>query len=766
MLHGRELVRRGHRVSFVGYRMDVDAIGRFGGQVVLLPADACAWNDLDAFTGRYLDQRWPELFTAGVPDVAVNGGWPFYAAQAVLARRGVGSVYFDAGATPLEGLAEVDLPVHQLLRTLRRRHIRASDATVSVSAFVARTQTLQDAPETPNTVVLNAVDHLDDPLWTGEEARAPDSVGPALRQAREGGRHMLLHLGRWEGGYKNKAGALEVLRRLGERGVDAVMVVLADGDAELPTDLAARVVFAGHPGDAGLRRLMQASDAGLSASLWEGFNLPLAEMHRLGRPAFALDIGAHREAAVDAAFVAPDLADLADWLAERLETPEQPLASPEQLAAYREQTRWVRAGAELEAVLLDVLERRRRTTPAQVVVMDVTNASRDLANSGVVRVTRRLGRALQDLYRVQFVVFDEGAEAYRLPTLEEARRLGSYGGPQLSARDETSHVEPVTLAEALARRGWSLHHTVFLLAETVLQARLAGVAQWLVRERVQLVAVLHDVIPLSHPQFADPGIVRLFPAYVDLLKSASLLLANSQSTADAWRARCGDAPAITVERLPGDFGGRGAPKSPRSGRRDKPATVDVLTVSTFEPRKNHLTLLDAFELAQRRSPEPAMALHLVGNGYEGGDGVLARVRARAAANPSIQVHGLVDDETLRELYARVDFTVYPSRVEGFGLPIVESVWRARPFICHRDGAMAEVAAGGGGLVCDVADPSSLADAILRLARDPGLRHRLSLAAGLRTVRTWDDYARACLDRAVAGRDVREDAWRSAAEQAA
>ena len=769
MLHGRELARLGHRVSFVGYRMDLDAIGRLGGSAILLPAGACPWEALDAFTASYLDERWPELFGAGVPDVAVNGGWPFYAAQGVLGRRGVGSVYFDAGAAPMEGLAEAELPVHRLLRTLRRRHVGESQATVSVSTFIARTQTLQDAPATPNIVVLNAVDHLDDPLWTKADAPAGADVARTLTQARAGGRRVVLHLGRWEGGYKNKAGALQVLRGLGLRGVEAALIVLAEGDSELPADLTERVVFAGHPGDAGLRRLMQESDAGLSASLWEGFNLPLAEMHRLGRPAFALDIGAHREAAVDEAYLAADIAQLADRLAERLRAPDRPLAPPARVAAFHAATQWSRAGAELDAVLMEVLQRRRRSLPAQVLVMDVTNACRDPANSGVVRVTRRLGRALQALYRIQFVVFDEDALDYRLPSAEEARRLESYEGPRLDPHWETSQATPVSLAQALARRGWSLDHAVFLLAETVLQPRVTAMAAWLARERVDLVAVLHDLIPLSHPEFADPGIVRAFPAYVELLKGARVLLANSQSTADAWRAHVGETTAVAVELLPGDFGARGTPKRLGHGKR---AAVDLLTVSTFEPRKNHLGLLEAFELAQRRAPDLAMTLHLVGNGYEGGDGVLARVRTRAAANPSIHVLGLVDDATLHSLYGQADFTVYPSLVEGFGLPIVESAWRARPFVCHREGAMAEVAAGGGGLTCDVADPSSLADAILRLAGDADLRLRLSLAAGLRPARTWRDYARACLDHTVTGRDVRQigdvgrhDAGREAAQAA-
>jgi glycosyltransferase involved in cell wall biosynthesis len=47
-----------------------------------------------------------------------------------------------------------------------------------------------------------------------------------------------------------------------------------------------------------------------------------------------------------------------------------------------------------------------------------------------------------------------------------------------------------------------------------------------------------------------------------------------------------------------------------------------------------------------------------------------------------------------DFYRDCDFTVYPSLVKGFGLPIVESLWNCRPCICANFGEMAEIAKEG------------------------------------------------------------------------
>jgi glycosyltransferase involved in cell wall biosynthesis len=99
----------------------------------------------------------------------------------------------------------------------------------------------------------------------------------------------------------------------------------------------------------------------------------------------------------------------------------------------------------------------------------------------------------------------------------------------------------------------------------------------------------------------------------------------------------------------------------------------------------------------------------------------------------------VDDKTLHALYRECAFTVYPSLMEGFGLPIAESLWHGKPCVCGGNGALGEVARGGGCLIVDQTSTSALADGIKSLLQDRQLRERLSDEARARKFRTWSDY---------------------------
>ncbi len=172
--------------------------------------------------------------------------------------------------------------------------------------------------------------------------------------------------------------------------------------------------------------------------------------------------------------------------------------------------------------------------------------------------------------------------------------------------------------------------------------------------------------------------------------------------------------------------------------------IRLLCVSTLEPRKNHDTLLAAYEHAANVRPDLQLELHLVGAAYTGSQDIEDAVSAASKRLPGLRWHGQIEYEQLQALYAGCDFTVYPSVVEGFGLPVIESLWFGRPCVCANFGVMAENAAEGGCLPTDVRDPQALADAILTLASDPALRCKLTAEATTRPLKSWSEYAQEIL----------------------
>lgn len=103
-------------------------------------------------------------------------------------------------------------------------------------------------------------------------------------------------------------------------------------------------------------------------------------------------------------------------------------------------------------------------------------------------------------------------------------------------------------------------------------------------------------------------------------------------------------------------------------------------------------------------------------------------------------------KVLKDCYKQASITVYPSFVEGYGLPIMESLWYGKPCICYKQGVMSELAKEGGCLTTDVMNPQTLADAIYQLLMNTELYRTKSEEAIKRKIKTWEEYALEFLEK--------------------
>ncbi|MBV8067399.1 MAG: glycosyltransferase family 4 protein [Candidatus Eremiobacteraeota bacterium] len=130
----------------------------------------------------------------------------------------------------------------------------------------------------------------------------------------------------------------------------------------------------------------------------------------------------------------------------------------------------------------------------------------------------------------------------------------------------------------------------------------------------------------------------------------------------------------------------------------------VLCVGTAERRKGFDTLLAAMARVGRDQPGFQLVVTSNVEGWE----VPANVRVRAL--------GYVDDDTLAELYRGCALLAFPSRYEGFGLPVLEAMSYGAPVVASNASAVPEA---GGDAACYVppGDDAGLAEAIVRVASD-------------------------------------------------
>jgi alpha-1,3-rhamnosyl/mannosyltransferase len=117
-------------------------------------------------------------------------------------------------------------------------------------------------------------------------------------------------------------------------------------------------------------------------------------------------------------------------------------------------------------------------------------------------------------------------------------------------------------------------------------------------------------------------------------------------------------------------------------------------------------------------------LHLVltgGLGY-GSEGVVQQIET-SPCKERIHLAGWVNDQELRSLYLGAQALVFPSKHEGFGLPILEAMACGTPVVASSEAASIEVA-GEAVVRVNCSDASVLADAIAGVLTDKELRERL------------------------------------------
>jgi glycosyltransferase involved in cell wall biosynthesis len=350
-------------------------------------------------------------------------------------------------------------------------------------------------------------------------------------------------------------------------------------------------------------------------------------------------------------------------------------------------------------------------------------------NSGIQRVTRSLGRALAELgVEVIPVKWDPSAERMTKLDSAEAAILARWGGPP--------DLPTVNLPDNLIGE--------WLLVPEVAVPTMppdSNPARFARSLGMRVAAIFYDLIPEKMPNIYPPGTVSAFEQYWALFAESDAALPISWTVAADLRRYLRDrglgVPAIVPCPLAGNLPGSARQLTSREARSDG-APLRLLVTGTWEPRKNYPRLLRALVEARRLVPARPIHLTIVGRraGYIDLNAEIGRLASDAG---DIELHDHVSDEALIELFDRSDATVFCSWEEGFGLPVLESLWRGLPCLCHDGSAMAEVAPGGGVLAIDMLDEGAIAGGIARLASDADLMERLRREAVVRSIRTWEDY---------------------------
>lgn len=157
------------------------------------------------------------------------------------------------------------------------------------------------------------------------------------------------------------------------------------------------------------------------------------------------------------------------------------------------------------------------------------------------------------------------------------------------------------------------------------------------------------------------------------------------------------------------------------------------TVGRLTSEKGHAVLLEAMPMIRRVLPSAGLAI--VGGGELEGE-------LRARAGDGVRLLGHVPSPHVLSCF---DLYVHPSYYESQGLAILEAMAAGKPVVATDAGGVRDVVRHGEtGLLVPPGDPAALAEAVLKLAADPGEAARLAANARERVQREYS--LRAMLDR--------------------
>lgn len=189
--------------------------------------------------------------------------------------------------------------------------------------------------------------------------------------------------------------------------------------------------------------------------------------------------------------------------------------------------------------------------------------------------------------------------------------------------------------------------------------------------QLRLICMVHDLIPITHPQFCRAGTSEKHVLRMKhLLTWSSGVLSNSQSTlceltqfAELHKLTT---PTYTVAHLP-------AARLPKPSAIPPLQTPYFVMLGTIEGRKNHALILDVWHQLTTSFAENTPKLVIIGQRGWACDEVLQRLDNDSVLKPYVIELNDCDDATLSTWLSHAKALLFPSHVEGYGIPLVEAL---------------------------------------------------------------------------------------------
>jgi len=283
----------------------------------------------------------------------------------------------------------------------------------------------------------------------------------------------------------------------------------------------------------------------------------------------------------------------------------------------------------------------------------------------------------------------------------------------------------------------------FLTADLFSEDERPGITTFLKSKTCKTAAIFHDLIPLRFPQITWPKSVGRHPKYLQLLREFTHLFSVSDYSKHdllafwKWQG-IKEVPPINVISLGADFS-----KTLRITEHNEPKTFSFLCVGIIEPRKNQSFILD---VCKKLWDEGLIfEMHLVGRiNPHFGVPIIEKIKSLEKNYQGLHYHAQLSDDKLKTLYLTASASLFATKAEGCGLPLLESLWMGVPCFCSDLPVLKENADQGGCVRLALDDLTQWSDALRDYVKNPHKLTPLSNEARSRELPTWSNTASALL----------------------
>jgi len=260
--------------------------------------------------------------------------------------------------------------------------------------------------------------------------------------------------------------------------------------------------------------------------------------------------------------------------------------------------------------------------------------------------------------------------------------------------------------------------------------------------RLKSIFFVHDLIPIYYPEYCSPGEdIRLKNKLDYILKYGHGIISNSTDTLDKFNQYCHDnklriLPATTALLAPSN-------RLLTCPNTSKPPITKpyFVMLSTIEPRKNHLLILQIFRKLAEKSPDRTPHLFIIGKrGWECEQVFDLLDRCVILKNVVTELSNCSDEMVINYL-KHSSALLFPSFTEGYGLPLIEALAIGTPVIASDLEVFKEIA-GNIPEYIDALDAKSWQNTILEYSnKDSQLRQEQIQRLQNFSIPDWEEHFR-------------------------